>query len=270
MSRRARFLIIGVVALATVLVGQKFAASQGGMCSGKNCTRVLFMGNSLTYVNDLPNTFAKLAGSGHHHVSTGIQAAGGARFADQLASPSTDKAIGTHKWNIVVLQDQSQQASTAYFQRSELYPDATELASKVRIGRAAPVFYLTPAWRDGWPENDIPNYQAMQSAVDDGYLTIARNLKATVAPIGVAWNGKVNAAPGVDLWQSDGVHPTIAGTYLAACVLYATVFRDSPVGLGWHDGLSADEASQLQAVADTTVLHRGAEWGLANLAAALR
>jgi hypothetical protein len=270
MSRRARYLGIGVVALAAVLVVQEIGRRPPGMCSGKNCTRVLFIGNSLTSVNDLPRTFAKLAGSGHHHVSTAMQAPGGARFADQLASASTDQAIGANKWNIVVLQDQSQQASAAYFQSSELYPSAAELASKARIGGAAPVFYLTPAWRDGWPDNGIPSYQAMQNAIDDGYVTVAQKLHATVAPIGVAWNAEVNAASGPDLWQGDGVHPTIAGTYLAACVLYATVFRESPVGLHWHDGLSADEASTLQVVAADTVLEHGTEWGLANLAAALR
>jgi hypothetical protein len=64
------------------------------------------------------------------------------------------------------------------------------------------------------------------------------------------------------MWQDDGIHPTQAGTYLAACVFYASIFRQSPEGLSFHGGVSDAQAQVLQAEAGQHVLDLSAEWGL--------
>ena len=69
-----------------------------------------------------------------------------------------------------------------------------------------------------------------------------------------------NAPPG--LWQDDGSHPTVAGTYLAACVFYASIFHESPVGLAYDAGLAKELAASLQQGAADTVLTDQAQWGL--------
>jgi hypothetical protein len=68
--------------------------------------------------------------------------------------------------------------------------------------------------------------------------------------------------PDIDLWQTDGSHPTQAGTYLAACVFYASVFRQSPAGLSFHGGVSDEQARSLQDEAGSRVLDMKSEWGL--------
>src|ERR1700746_3852022 len=70
------------------------------------CTRVLFLGNSFTAVNDLPYMFAALAWSGGHRVVTGIQAPGGWTLVDHSTSPDTPVALAAGRWNYVVLQEQ--------------------------------------------------------------------------------------------------------------------------------------------------------------------
>ena len=102
----------------------------------------------------------------------------------------------------------------------------------------------------------------MQAAIDAGYMRIADQLSVPVAPVGAAWETVVGEASHPDMWQSDGTHPTVSGTYLAACVFYATIFRQSPVGLGYDDGLPSGEAHTLQTVAAATVLDDPAYWGL--------
>ena len=132
----------------------------------------------------------------------------------------------------------------------------------VRDQGAQPIFYLTFAHQGGWPEEGLPDYQSMQSAIDDGYLQIAGQLGVPVAPVGAAWQTVVDGSSAPSLWQPDGSHPTAGGTYLAACVFYAAIFRESPVGLGDEDGLPESEAHTLQSVAASTVLGDPAEWGL--------
>jgi len=156
--------------------------------------------------------------------------------------------------NVVVLQEQSQIPAIEQFRQAEMYPAARALVASVRQAGAEPMFFLTWAHRDGWPENGLVDYRTMQSAIDDAYLAIAGEQHAAIAPVGYAWQAVLaeEASPG--LWQDDGSHPTAKGTYLAACVFYAAIFRESPVGLTYRGNLSEVEASKLQEVAAATVL----------------
>jgi uncharacterized protein DUF4886 len=224
------------------------------------CTRVLFVGNSYTTVNDLPSVFASLARSGGHRVQVGTAAADGWTLADHAGSPATAAKLASGKWDIVVLQEQSQIPSVEEFRQAQMYPAARRLVGSIRNQGARPLFYLTWARRDGWPENGMPNYASMQSAIDDGYLAIAGEERAAVAPVGYAWSALLAQEAPAALWQDDGSHPTAAGTYLAACVFYATIFRESPKGASYHSSLSADEAAKVQAAAAESVLSDPAKW----------
>jgi hypothetical protein len=224
------------------------------------CTRILFIGNSYTTVNDLPSVFASLAHSGGHRVETGTAAVDGWTLANHGNSPATAAKLASMKWDIVVLQEQSQIPSVEEFRQTQMYPAARRLISSIRNLGARPLFYLSWGRRDGWPENGMPTYASMQSAIDDGYLAIAADQRVAVAPVGDAWATLVTRGAGAPLWQPDGSHPTEAGTYLAACVFYATIFRESPKGLGYHASLSAETAASIQSVAAETVLGDPAKW----------
>ena len=141
-----------------------------------------------------------------------------------------------------------------------MYPAARRLIGAIRNQGARPLFYLTWARRDGWLENGMPDYTSMQAAINQGYLAIAGDQRAAAAPVGVAWALLVTRGAGPLLWQQDGSHPTEAGTYLAACVFYATIFHESPKGIGYHSSLSAEEATTIQAVAAETVLGDPTKW----------
>ena len=224
------------------------------------CTRVLFIGNSYTTVNALPTVFAKLARSGGRRIDAGTAAGNGWTLENHAGSPITAAKMARKKWDVVVLQEQSQLPSVEEFRQTQMYPAARRLIGAIRNQGARPLFYLTWARRDGWPENGMPDYASMQAAINDGYLAIAGDQRVAVAPVGYAWATLVTRGTGASLWQEDGSHPTEAGTYLAACVFYATIFRESPMGLAYHSSLSAEEASTIQAVAAETVLGDPAKW----------
>jgi hypothetical protein len=235
-------LVVALLVLGSLVLWERSSHSSqvGKSCSGQNCTRVLFIGDSLTYVNDLPHAFAALAASGHHKVAVDMVATGGATFDDHVNSPDTAAALARQPWDTVVLQEQSQR----------------------------PLFYLAWAHSNGWPEAGLANYDSMQKAIDQGYLDIANELKTAVAPVGVAWNDIQNQGAPVQLFQADDVHPTPAGTYLAAAVFYATIFGESPVRLHDHGGLDNTAAATLQSVAGDVVLNNAPAWGLNRLSSA--
>jgi hypothetical protein len=263
-SRRPGLVIVlAVVAVGLLLaLGLSAQTGCGNPIDSSPCTRVLFIGNSYTSVNDLPTTFAKLARSGGHRVETGMAADGGATLADHAGSSATATALTSAKWTIVVLQEQSQIPAVDQLRQTEMYPAARKLVSMVRNLGAQPMFFITWAHRDGWPQDGLPDYNAMQAAIDDGYLAIAGEQLAAVAPVGYAWQTLLGQEASPGLWQDDGSHPTEKGTYLAACVFYATIFRESPKGRTYHGALSDAEASTLQQVAAVTVLSDPAKWGL--------
>jgi hypothetical protein len=87
---------------------------------------------------------------------------------------------------------------------------------------AQTVLYMT------WARQHFPEMQAGLARV---YTVLAQKIGARVAPVGLAWEAVLLADPSTALYDEDKSHPTPLGSYLAACVFYATFFGESPVGL---------------------------------------
>jgi len=262
--------LLAALAVVAVCAGAFVLYSRAGANPGCEsprgasvCTRVFFLGNSYTAVNDLPSTFAALAWSGGHRVETAIQAPGGWTLLDHSTSQLSVGVLAASKWDYVVLQEQSEIPSVESQRREVMYPAARDLVAMIRAAGASPMFFLTWAHRDGWPQNGMPDYSSMQAAIDTAYLFIAGEQHAAVAPVGFAWSEVAGQESSPDLWQGDGSHPTTKGTYLAACVFYAAIFKQSPAGLGYHPWLSDADAAQAQDAAAATVLGDLSRWGLA-------
>jgi hypothetical protein len=180
-------------------------------------------------------------------VDVGQAASGGWTLAQHAASSVTARTLASAQWTFVVLQEQSEIPSVSD-RSATMYPAARELVSAIRRQGASPVFFETWAHEDGWPEAGLSDYHDMQVAIDDGYHEIAGEQSALLAPVGEEWSAALGKTT-LSLWQADGSHPTVAGTYLAACVFYEVIFRQSPKGLTYRDGLPAADASLLQSIA---------------------
>ena len=213
------------------------------------CTRVLFIGNSYTFANDLPGTFTRLARAMGHAAYDDMIAAGGATLADHARSAEVLQKIRTGRWTYVVLQEQSLLPAFPESRDQQMYPAVRALVDEVRRAGAQPVLFSTWGRRTGWPERGVTDYASMQARVTEGYQTIARELDLAVAPVGDAWAAVTMADPDIPLFQSDGSHPTVQGTFLAANVLAATLLHDVPRGLGAPGSLSDEQARRLQQAA---------------------
>jgi hypothetical protein len=257
-------LALGIVLVAVVaalfVTGRIAGSGPCGSIARSGCTRVLFLGNSYTSVNDLPRVFAELAASGGQPVTTGAVAPGGATLADQVASAETRDVLGSAAWDVVILQEQSQIPAAPGSRTSGMTPAARVLVDRIWAMRARPILLETWAHRDGWPEMGLPDAISMEAALLNGYLAVGHALHIPVAPVGEAWRAVSLSAPELDLWQADGSHPTVAGTYLAACVLFASIFDRSPEGLGYVAGLPDETARQLQSAAARVVLGDPGRW----------
>jgi hypothetical protein len=143
-----------------------------------------------------------------------------------------------------------------------MYPAIRTLVNKIRTAGAKPMLFMTWGHRDGSSVAGYQNFNAMQEQLYEGNMVIARELKIPVAPVGFAWlRGRIRPAP-LNLWQDDGSHPNEGGTYLTACVFYATVFGQSPVGLTYTGSLETQNALDLQKLAADTVLNEASRWNI--------
>ena len=94
----------------------------------------------------------------------------------------------------------------------------------------------------------------MQDALTRSYRSTAKKAKATVAPVGEAWEAVRSADEklGRELYKGDGSHPSAKGAYLASCVFYRTIFDADPSEVEFDGGLSADERKTiLKAVSES-------------------
>ncbi len=230
------------------------AGCSGGEPEQTGSPRVLFLGNSYTYFNKMPQMFAHLARSGGDTVDVGMSAPGGWTLREHQKAGRTRKKLDEKKWDFVVLQEQSVIPSVPGTREKEMYPAARVLDGMIRAKGARTIFFMTWGRRGGFLRYRHRSFGDMQRALYEGYTTIARELRARVAPVGPAWKRAMEKQPGLDLWGKDGSHPNKSGSYLAACVFYAVIYKKSPVGLSFHADLSPEAAAFLQQTAAETVL----------------
>lgn len=233
-------------------------------------TDVLFLGNSYVYTGDLPGMLFNLAQSGGDPVYRDSNAPGGYTLQGHSTNATSLAKISERDWHFVVLQEQSQLPSFPPSQvASQVYPYAAILVDSIRANNPCtePVFFMTWGRKYGDAQN-CPNYtplctyNGMQARLRESYLQMGLDNSATVAPCGMAWKNCMTADPDslINLYSADNSHPSTAGTYLNACVFYATIFRKSPVGYTYYGGLPQATAEFLQQIAAATVLDSMAVW----------
>ena len=225
-------------------------------------TKVLFIGNSYTYVNDLPLMFKNLSSSLGKNVYTDMSAPGGYSFGQHLSNTETLNKISRGGWNYVVLQEQSQMPVIEYYRYSSTYPSARKLDSIIKSYNCNTMFFMTWGRRYGgiqcintYCSPDFVNFSHMQDSLSSSYNMIANELNDAVCPVGNGFRLSVQTDSSVVLWDADYSHPSLEGSYLAACLFYRKVFNSSPVGSLYTAGLPASTALYLQTIASNTTLN---------------
>ncbi|MBW2456643.1 MAG: hypothetical protein JRI68_19145 [Deltaproteobacteria bacterium] len=216
---------------------------------------VLFVGNSYTSVNDLPGRVRDLSTSSDPAFVVSSVAVGAATLQNHVDSSGAVPAIQTGGWDAVVLQGQSVEPimTPTAFQNGALALDV-----EIDLVGAATVFFETWArapghavYQETWSGG---NPTAMQAGLRAAYQTAAGATGGVMAPVGDAWETSLANHPAVPLHSGDGSHPTMAGSYLAACMFYLvlTGHQTIPAPAPAPSGLSESDAATLRAVAEAT------------------
>jgi hypothetical protein len=207
--------------------------------------RVLFIGNSLTYVNDLPGMLKALADSaGGDRIAVAMVAFPDFNLEDHRAQGVAQREIAKGGWELVVLQ---QGPSSVEENRAQLRLSTDSFAVRMRAVNARPALYSV------WPTSS--RRQDFTRAIES-YTLAAADVNGLLIPVAAAWLAAWRRDSTLALYDLDGLHPAPMGTYLAALVFYARITGRTPVGLparlGWRGGtmqLTAPTALTLQRAA---------------------
>lgn len=174
---------------------------------------VLFVGNSLTYTNDLPAMVEKVARAAGDSVRVGMAAGPNLAVIDHTnnGSDAIAQIAGGH-WSFVVLQ---QGPTPPGICRDTLIIAAMRLASRIREGGGRPALFLP------WARRAFP--QSLGFAGESA-TAAARAVGGLVIPVGIAWKEALDADSDIPLYGGDGYHPAPAGTLLTALTVYDRLF----------------------------------------------
>jgi hypothetical protein len=220
----------------------------------------LFIGNSYTYYNNLPELVKEIANSKGNTFYHESHTPGGSSLEQHANNSVVDNLVSSSQWDYVILQDQSQKPSFHPNQvAAEVYPFATSLCEKIRHENtcAQPVFFMTWGRENGDSQNcanypPICTYNGMQDRLETSYTEMAENNESLLAPVGTAWKNIRLNHPSINLYSSDGSHPNIKGSYLAACVFYAVLYTDNPNTSFIPNGVTQTEADIIQEIANNS------------------
>ena len=241
---------------------------------GQQTKRVLFLGNSYTYANDMPQLLADLANSTGKTLIFDIHAPGGYYLAQHLTNSTSLAKIASGNWDHVVLQDQSMALAypSTYL---NFIPYTVKLDSVIKAHNPCvqTVFYSTWGRKPGDayvctpPECPVDTvitrtYYQMDSTITSHYKVFADSVKASMTPVGAAWRYIRQNHPSIELFQPDDSHPSLAGSYAAACCFYATIFRSDPTLTTFNSGLSASDAAAIKDAVKQTVYDHLSDWNV--------
>lgn len=204
----------------------------------KRPLKVLFIGNSFTQRNNLPGMLAQMAEAAGAVMEWRLISVGGASLRTHWNRGEAARAIAEGKYDYIVLQEQS---TLPIKNSARMHENVRLFDAAIKSVGAKTALYLT------WARRSAAQKQA---DITTAYESIGRELGATVVPAGVAWQRFLSRHDRPALHDRDGSHPTVAGTYLAACVFLQTLFALSPAGnKATIAGLTDDDRTKLQQAA---------------------
>ena len=230
----------------------------------QDSTSVLFIGNSFTFYNNMPYIFKDIAESKGKKVHVDTVVTGGKDLKFHSERSKTYQMIQTRKWDYVILQGHSNEFAQPDFKVDSLtFPFAKKMVDSVRKYNpcARILFYMTWGYKNGnkkWKA--IASYDSMQLRIERQYLIFADKLSTGVSPVGMVWKEVRESNPEINLYQEDRFHPILAGSYLAACTHFTTIFGESPYKNTALIELNSFEREVIEIAATKIVLNNLARW----------
>ena len=180
---------------------------------------LLFIGNSFTARNNLPALVELLAAAAGKRLKHRLINAGGASLRMHWNKGEAIGQIQRGHYDYVILQEQS---TLPIKNPGRMHENVRLFDECIKASGSKTALYMT------WARQHAPESQA---AITAAYKSIGREVGALVIPAGVAWERFLRRHDRPILHDRDASHPTLAGSYLAACVVWSSLPQQPREGL---------------------------------------
>ena len=223
-----------------------------------NVKRILFIGNSATYVNDIPGTLSRLATKAGYPTECSSVVKGGAMLSTHA---NTETPLGKEAYqaikngfNTVILQDNGNCIVSESMRAASKNACETLTAAIKETGAQVGIYFRPPY---GYESSEYsPLAQCIE--FDRHFGEISESIGALNAHVNRAFAYAIKHTD-YKLWGQDNGHTSEHGAYLAVCVFFASVFGVSSACLEWN-GLAETDAKELQSIADKIALQGVIPW----------
>lgn len=226
--------------------------------------RVFFVGNSLTYYNDMPQLFAGIANDKGYRVEVDSYTVGGTGLAEMLASGEVLRLIESDRWDKLVLQPGTGESSGGSIHTDSSAWVVRRLVDALHaVNPYAKVclYEISNGVTPGDGSGDYDYYLYTQQRILDTVTKIARLAEVPLAPAGECFREHYATRHDLMLHSVfNDIHPNIAGSYLVACAIFETLYEVPVVPCGYYGNLDQEQAEYLQQIADTVVLPNRERW----------
>jgi hypothetical protein len=188
-----------------------------GRCQDKNgitpTKQILFVGNSLTYTNDLPKLVAQLASSNNIQIKTQTLAYANYALEDHWNDGELQQLITKGSFDFVVVQ---QGPSSQADGREMLFDYGERIAALCEVRGAKLVFFMV------WPAK--VNYHTFDGVIKN-YTDAAARSGSLLCPVGKVWKDHFDSTNDFSYYGPDQFHPSLDGSTVAAQIIYETLFK---------------------------------------------
>jgi hypothetical protein len=232
--------------------------------------RALFLGNSYTAVNNLPQLVAGLSTAAGKNLVVDNYCPGGFTYSNHSFNNNSQAKIRQSNWDYVILQEQSQIPSITHYRYNEMYPAAQRLRDSIMKYNpcATIITYMTWGRRNGGQQCGggfcspaFTSFNHMQDSLESAYEEVSDLITSQCAPAGMVWK-KILGETSMVLHAGDNSHPLITGSYAAACAIFSSIWKERCAGLSFVSSLSAANASYIQRASDSVVFQSNSNWNL--------
>ena len=198
------------LAIVTTLLLSAAVESQPAMPTHVADLKVLFIGNSHTFVNDMPALFAEAVRRDNFRCDVVMCTGSGWHLSQHVKEPDIKFNILHGHYDYVVLQEYTH----PFGPEADMHKAVAKLGEWIKAAGATPVMYMT------WAKKGHPEQQA---ELTNAYTACAQEINALLAPVGVEWWKRLTTNPELEMYRPDGEHASLQGSTLAASVVWKTI-----------------------------------------------
>ncbi|MDF7823284.1 hypothetical protein P4B35_04615 [Pontiellaceae bacterium B12227] len=216
--------------------------------------KVLFVGNSYTYVCGMPEILKAMAEAKGHTLQYEQQTPGGRTFRQHWEEKKAVEKMKKTPFDVIVFQNQSFEPVS---DPANMIKYGKLLAAEADKTGARKLYYLTMAYKGPvkWMKGDSEEAKkgaallpVMYEQLIQSYTRLADETNGDIAPVGIAWKLAYEATPSLKLHAGDQSHPAAQGAYLTALVFYAALFEEPPQDMPEKLTVQARKKGKLQPV----------------------